>query len=120
MKILYVEDEPILRDEIAFVFEMEGYEVQTAEDGQMGWDVLQTYQPDIVVTDIKMPRLSGIGLLEKIRESQFSQLPVIVMSGFASSDWVEQAQALDIFAYISKPFSLDDVLSQLGAAVASL
>ena len=120
VKVLYVEDEPLIRDGLAFILELEGYEVQLAADGQIGWDVLQTHTPDIIITDIKMPRMTGLELITKIRDSQWADTPVIVMSGFASSEWVKQAQDLGVTTYLSKPFDIDDILSKLATTVAAL
>ena len=118
VKVLYVEDEPLIRDEIAFILEMEGYEVQTADDGQMGWDKFQTYCPDIVMTDLKMPRMNGVEMIEKIRNDLRSETPVIVISGFASKDWQDRVKPLNVQAYLTKPFSLKDIMSELNHATA--
>ena len=116
MKILLVEDEPSLREEVAEILRMFNYDVQTAADGQYAWEQLDAYQPGIVITDIKMPRMSGIELLEKIRASKHKNLPVIITSAYANSKFIETTSRLGISAYVTKPFSLTDLTESVERA----
>lgn len=115
MNILYAEDERVLREEIAFVLEIDNHDVRTAEDGQDAWEILDHTDPDLLITDIKMPRMDGLSLIEKIRSSSKADLPVIVTSAFADKDFLARANKLGISAYLTKPFSLDDLTNAIAA-----
>lgn len=113
MNILYVEDELMVREGVAFVLEIENYDVHTAEDGQFAWEMLDQVNPDLLITDINMPRMDGLELIEKIRSSGKAELPVIVTSAFADKDFLAQASNLKISSYLTKPFSLEDLTSAI-------
>jgi two-component system alkaline phosphatase synthesis response regulator PhoP len=80
-RILLCDDELHILRAAEFKFKRAGYEVVCANDGQEGWEQIQAKRPDIVVTDCQMPRLSGLGLAERIRNTpETSDLPVIMLS----------------------------------------
>jgi len=80
-RILLCDDELHILRAAEFKFKRAGYEVICANDGQEGWEQIQVKRPDIVVTDCQMPRLSGLGLAERIRNTpETSDLPVIMLS----------------------------------------
>ncbi len=113
MKILYVEDEPILRDEIALILEMEGYTVITADDGECAWQAYLADQPDLIITDIKMPRLSGIEFLQRAEAHCLVAPPAIITSAYAEQDMPQIDSSLKITHYLTKPFSLLGLLDIL-------
>ncbi len=116
MKVLFVEDEPALRESVALFLEIQDYNIRTAVDGQYAWEMISTFQPDLIITDIKMPRMSGIELLAKVRNSTYSDLPIIITSAYSHNDWVDEAKTLGITSYIIKPFSfvdLNDAIQQV-------
>lgn len=79
-RLLVVDDDEAIREIISAMLTEQGYEIVTAEDGQQALELLPQFQPDLVVTDLRMPRMSGDELVRIMRES-FPQLPVIVVSG---------------------------------------
>jgi CheY-like chemotaxis protein len=80
-KILVVEDEFGLQATLKEVFQLEGYEVRVAVDGDEGYEIYRRFKPDLILTDIVMPRMSGLELVRKIRKSDRG-IRVIYMSGF--------------------------------------
>ena len=79
VRLLVVDDEPALRDITSSLLTEEGYDVLTAEDGFDALQLLSEPLPDAIITDLNMPRMSGVKLLEVVRQ-RFPQLPVIVIS----------------------------------------
>lgn len=120
MRVLVVEDEESLREELALILEFEGYEIETASDGLQGLDSFEAFQPDLIITDMKMPRMTGDEMLRRIRTEKGSTLPVIVTSAFVMEDWIEKIQSLGASAYLTKPFSLDELLNTIQGFAASV
>ena len=67
-RVLLVDDEPGLRTAVQAYFEDEGFIVSTASDGEEGWEKAQVEMPDVVLSDVMMPRVDGFGLLKRLRE----------------------------------------------------
>jgi CheY-like chemotaxis protein len=109
--ILVVDDEPLLREIMADWLGSEGYPVQTAQDGIEALQILEQNRVDLIVTDIRMPRMDGVALLKKLKESAAEYAPAIVfVSGFADIDRRE-AYDLGAGALIAKPFTDEELLS---------
>ena len=109
-RILVVDDDKVFRLSTAALLRADGYEVDTAEDGEAGWKVLHAvrYDPDcydLLITDNNMPKLSGVELIKKLRFERMI-LPVILASGSApiNTGW------LQLEAVLPKPFSLDQLV----------
>ncbi len=79
-RLLVVDDDEAIREIISAMLTEQGYEIVTAEDGQQALELLPQFRPHLVVTDMRMPRMSGDELVRIMRES-FPQLPIIVVSG---------------------------------------
>src|SRR5262245_63273341 len=106
-RILLCDDELHILRAAEFKFKRAGYDVVCANDGQEGWESIQECRPDIVVTDCQMPRLSGLGLAERIRNTpSTSDLPVIMLSakGFELPPDELRSQ-YGIRHLVAKPFS---------------
>lgn len=95
-RLLVVDDETSIREVTSAMLAEQGYEVMTAEDGQQALELLPQFRPDLVITDLRMPRLSGFELLEIMRE-RFPRLPVIAVSGEFSDDQLPPNVAADAF-----------------------
>ena len=113
MKVLIADDDAQLVRALAVPLAARGYEVATARDGRAAIDAVITERPDIVLLDLGMPRLDGIGVLEGVRA--WSQVPVLVLSGRTDSS--DKVDALDAGAddYVTKPFQMDELLARLRA-----
>jgi two-component system OmpR family response regulator len=107
-RLLFVDDEPDIREVTSAVLAQEGYEVLTAEDGQEALELLPWFRPDLVITDLRMPRMSGFELLDIMRE-RFPRLPVIAVSGEFSSDEIPPNVTAD--AFVSKGCSYIEPLA---------
>jgi response regulator RpfG family c-di-GMP phosphodiesterase len=117
-RILVVDDEPTIREMLAEFLEMEGYRVDTAEDGLAALERLARVHYDLVLTDLKMPRMGGIALLERMGEAAPSTLAVM-MTGFGTVETAIDAMKRGAHDYILKPFKLDEVHAVVGRAVAT-
>jgi two-component system, NtrC family, response regulator PilR len=113
--VLIVDDERSMRDFLKILLEKEGHKVTTAESGSKALDALEKQFTDIVVTDIRMPGMSGIELLETIK-SQTPEMPVVMITAFASPDDAVLAMKNGAFDYISKPFNVDEIKSVIESA----
>jgi two-component system alkaline phosphatase synthesis response regulator PhoP len=95
-----------------FKLKRAGYDVQTAGDGQEGWEAIEHRKPDMLITDCQMPRLDGIGLVRRVRsEPQTEDLPVLMLTakGFELSH-EELSEELKIIKIVAKPFSPRELL----------
>jgi len=119
-RILLCDDELHILRAAEFKFKRAGYEVDLANDGQEGWERIQKQRPDIVVTDCQMPRLSGLGLAERIRSvPELADLPVIMLSakGFELSP-DKLLATYGIRCLMAKPFSPRELFARVEAVLA--
>ena len=112
-RILIVEDEFGLKETFRDIFIMEGYEVRVAIDGEEGLRFFQEFKPDLIFTDVVMPKMSGLELISKVRESN-PQIKVIYISGFFGIKRIKRDLDEDILKYgyhcLSKPFKISAML----------
>jgi DNA-binding NtrC family response regulator len=106
VKVLIVEDEPHALMGLAELISGWGYRTETAQDGIEGWEKAQAWNPAIVVTDLKMPRMDGIGLLTKLTEEGAglnANLAVVVLTAMGSIDLAVDAMKLGAYDFLQKP-----------------
>ena len=115
ISILVVDDEQSMRDFLKILLIKEGYKVTTSENGSQALSLLSSQSFDLVISDIRMPGFSGLDLLEAIRE-EHGDLPVILITAFASPDDAVKAMKNGAFDYISKPFNVDEIKSVILSA----
>lgn len=108
-RVLIVDDEKFIRDILADFLGMEGYVVRTAEDGQAALTELTHAHYDLVISDLKMPRMGGIELLEQIGTAAPNALTVI-MTGFGTVETAIDAMKRGAYDYILKPFKVEEVI----------
>src|ERR1043165_1198028 len=109
LTVLVVDDEPDKRLLLAFALENEGYEVHTAADGVAGLSAVELYQPDLIVTDVMMPRMDGYEMVRRVRSNpQTKFIPVIIQSAarIHSRD-VRFGSELGALGYLTDPTDLD-------------
>lgn len=116
--IIVVDDERSMRDFLKILLEKEGYDVRTTDNGNEVLPMLKEHPADVVISDIRMPEIGGIQLLEIIK-SKYPELPVIIITAFASPDDAVQAMRNSAFDYISKPFNVDELKSVISSAIHS-
>jgi DNA-binding response OmpR family regulator len=114
-RILVAEDDSDIRDIIEFKLGTAGYTVDTADDGQAAWEAFQAAPPDLAVLDIMMPRMSGIDVLRKIRESDTPGVPVLLLSAKRKADIGFDVGDTD---YMAKPFSPRELLDRVNGIIA--
>ncbi len=109
-KILLVDDEPGMLEPMAqyLSYELQGHEVLTAHDGQMALDILSREKIALVVSDIKMPKVSGLELLAEI-QSHYPQTSVILMSAYGNHQIRDELKKDSFLRFISKPFSVAEL-----------
>jgi two-component system response regulator PilR (NtrC family) len=113
--ILIVDDEKSMRDFLKILLAKEGYDVIVASDGEQALGALDGNQIDLVISDIRMPGISGLDLLAKIKD-ETEDIPVIMITAFASPNDAVQAMKNGAYDYISKPFNVDEIKSVIFAA----
>ena len=112
-RILIAEDEPAILDAVAYTLRAEGFDVETAEDGERALDELRGNEYDLMILDLMLPKLSGTEILRRVRRE--SPLPVIVLT--AKSAEADRVLGLEIGAddYVSKPFSMAELVGRVRA-----
>ncbi|MBV9773571.1 MAG: sigma-54-dependent Fis family transcriptional regulator, partial [Gemmatimonadetes bacterium] len=108
-RILVIDDEAGLRHTLTLLLREEGYEVATAEDGEAGLRSALAEPPDIVLCDVRMPRLDGLQFLDRYQEAGGTAL-VVVMSAYGSLDTAMEAMRRGAYDYVSKPFNADEII----------
>ena len=104
MKVLICEDEEILLTAIEFRLRKQGFKVILASDGRQALEKIKTDKPDLVIADIMMPHVTGLELIDHIRNDFKSDLPIIVISALEYDDVVLEASRLGADDFITKPF----------------
>jgi len=111
--ILVVDDEPQITRVLRTTLSTHGYDLRVANDGDAALDVMKDWSPDLVITDLSMPNMTGIELCRKIRTR--SQIPIIVLS--VKGEERTKIEALDSGAddYVTKPFNINELLARVRA-----
>jgi response regulator RpfG family c-di-GMP phosphodiesterase len=115
-KVLVVDDEPSICDILEKFLIKKGYEVMRAPDGATALELIKNGSMDIVVSDIKMPGMSGVELLQQIREYNRA-LPVLITTGFPTLDTAIEALKLGAYDYLTKPFHLEEIAEKIQRAL---
>jgi len=115
-RILFVDDDRAGREVALFNLRKAGYRVTAASDGQEGLSLFSPEKFDLVVTDVKMPGISGIDLLRKIR-SLAPDVPVLVITAFGNVETAVEAMKAGAYDFIGKPFNKDQLLLSVGKAL---
>ncbi len=115
MKILVVDDEPMVRDVLARYLEADGFEVSTASDGLEALDAARDADPDLVVLDLMLPHLDGLEVMRRLRER--ADTPVVLLT--AKGEEVDRIVGLELGAddYVAKPFSPREVVARVRAVL---
>lgn len=111
-KLLVVDDEEIIRESLSFILRKEGYQVEEAENGKVAYQKLLDDKYDIVITDLEMPQMKGIELLEEIKKLDV-HTSIIVITAFGSLDTAISALRAGASDYILKPIEFDEMLIKI-------
>src|SRR5437899_1374312 len=107
-KILLVDDEAGFAELLRDLLEMDNYEVELAHDGQEGLDKLQSYMPDVIISDVVMPRLSGFEMFKKVKANpDTSKIPFLFITGFQDDRVLSEARKIGIFGILKKPIDIE-------------
>ena len=118
-RLLLCDDDVCILRAAEFKFLRAGFVVETASDGLEAWEAIQREKPDLVLTDCQMPRLGGLGLVERMRANPATaDIPVLMLTakGFELPH-DELTKKLNILAVISKPFSPKELLQRVNAVL---
>ncbi|MFI5299021.1 MAG: HD domain-containing phosphohydrolase [Polyangiales bacterium] len=108
-RVLVVDDEKFIRDILADFLGMEGYEVRTAEDGHAALHEMQRSPYDVIVSDLKMPRMGGIELLDEVGR-RWPNVLTVIMTGFGTVETAIDAMKRGAYDYVLKPFKVEEVV----------
>jgi DNA-binding response OmpR family regulator len=119
VRVLVVDDDPVILELLRINFEIEGYEVLPATDGEQGLAKARDEEPDVVLCDIMMPRLDGIELVTRLRgDPRTAHLPVVLLSAKAQKVEVDRGLSVGADDYVTKPFDPLELLDRVNAVLA--
>ncbi len=107
-RILIVDDQEMIRDSLAATLVREGHDIVAAGDGQAGVERLSASKFDLLISDLKMPRMTGIELLAEAKKLR-PEMPVVLMTAFATVNTAVEAMKLGAYDYIQKPFDGEEI-----------
>lgn len=116
MKVMLVDDEPFILQGLSVIidWEQEGFEiVKKASDGQEALDYLRENEVDLIITDIRMPKVNGIELLETVRNEKLSEAYIFILSGYNDFKYAQAAIRYDAMEYILKPVQKEQLLENI-------
>jgi DNA-binding response OmpR family regulator len=119
VKVLVVDDDPVILELLRLNFEMEGFEVVSACDGRAGLERAVAEAPDVVVSDIMMPNVDGLEMLQRLRaDPETAQLPILLLSAKAQQSEVQKGLDMGADDYVTKPFDPLELLDRVNALLA--
>ena len=116
LTVLYIEDDLEILENVAFLFSKYMAEVFTASDGEEALEVYREKNPDIVVSDINIPKIDGLKVAEIIREDR-SDIPIIIITAHDEDHQLKRAKELNVSSSIRKPFTLQELKTAIEKAV---
>jgi response regulator NasT len=115
-RVVIAEDEALIRLDLAEMLAEEGFDVVgQAGDGQTAIELAEEHRPDLVVLDVKMPRLDGLTAAQRIAERRIA--PVVILTAFSQRELVDRAREAGAMAYVVKPFTKHDLVPAIEMAV---
>jgi two-component system, sensor histidine kinase and response regulator len=112
IRLVVAEDDPLIRETLQDLLTDCAFQVQSAEDGDAAWELIEKFEPDIVLTDIRMPHCDGYQLLARVR-AKTPWLPVILLSAKAADSDIRMGMELGAEDYLTKPFEIDKVVESI-------
>jgi DNA-binding NtrC family response regulator len=117
MRILVVDDEDIVLESCQAVFELDGFEAQFAPNADKALAAINNTEFDLLLIDVKMPKKDGMYLMRKIKQ-QWPDIPIIVMSGYYTTDTIQEAMSMGAATFIAKPFEPDELVETVRKVIA--
>jgi CheY-like chemotaxis protein len=113
-KIVIAEDEPDIRELVAFTLRFAGHEVITGANGQEGYELAKEHKPDLVMLDVRMPKMTGYEACQSIKaEPEIAHIPVVFLSAKGQESEIEQGLAVGAEEYLLKPFAPDQLTQKV-------
>jgi DNA-binding response OmpR family regulator len=117
-KIVIAEDEPDIRELIAFTLRFAGYEVITGSNGEEGYELTKKVRPDLAMFDVRMPKMTGYDACKKVKaDPEIAHIPVIFLSAKGQESEIEQGLAAGAEEYLLKPFAPDQLTERVKAVL---
>ncbi|MDZ7674981.1 MAG: response regulator [Acidimicrobiales bacterium] len=117
--VLVIEDDPTILQLLELNFEMEGFSVLTAEDGKQGLERARVGAPDVIVSDVILPNISGLEMLVALKESSATRdIPVILLSAKAQGADIRSGLDAGADDYLTKPFEPLDLIDRVNSLLA--
>jgi DNA-binding response OmpR family regulator len=117
-KIVIAEDEPDIRELIAFTLRFAGYDVITGSNGEEGYELTKKELPDLAMFDVRMPKMTGYEACKKIKaDPEIAHIPVIFLSAKGQENEIEQGLAAGAEEYLLKPFAPDQLTERVKAVL---
>ncbi len=117
-KILVIEDEVFIRENLIELLEIEGFEAIGAENGTSGLHLAKEHQPNLILCDVMMPELDGFGVLEALRQdSVTATIPFMFLTASADRNNLRRIRGLGMSDYILKPFNVDKFLEVVSSCL---
>jgi DNA-binding response OmpR family regulator len=114
--ILIADDEPNIVISLEYLLQRDGYRVVVARDGQEALDAIAAGPPDLVLLDVMLPRVSGFEVCQTVRENPaLAGMPIVMLTAKGREIEVSKGMALGANAYVTKPFSTQELLAQIHA-----
>ena len=118
-KVLVIDDDPVILELLRVNFEIEGFGVISAGDGREGFERAKRDKPDVILSDIMMPRMDGLALVTAIRgDAKTQAIPVILLSAKAQNAEVKAGLAAGADDYVTKPFDPLELIDRVNAVLA--
>jgi adenylate cyclase len=118
-KVLVIDDDPVIVELLRVNFEIEGFEVMVAGDGPEGLQVAATGRPDVILSDIMMPRMDGLEVVSKLKSGAATKhIPVILLSAKAQNAEVQLGLDAGADDYVTKPFDPFELIDRVNAVLA--
>jgi chemosensory pili system protein ChpA (sensor histidine kinase/response regulator) len=112
LEIMVVDDSVTIRNVVSHLMQRQGWKVLTAKDGLEAIEVLHTWQPDLIILDIEMPRMNGYEFMRSMRaQKEYKDLPVIMHTSRGSKKHREKAESLGVNAFVTKPYEEEDFIA---------
>lgn len=116
--VLVVDDDVVIQKLLQVNFEMEGYDVMTAGDGEEGLAKAQAEHPDAIVLDVMMPKMDGLEVARRLKADDATRaIPIVLLSAKAQQADVQAGQATGADEYLTKPFDPLELLQRVGALI---
>jgi CheY-like chemotaxis protein len=114
MRILLVEDAPFLRYAFGRLLRLHGYDVMEANDGREALKCVPEFRPELVVTDLRMPEMDGVELIQRLRaDPETAGLPIVAISADANDQVEHRARQAGAVDFLTKPYDLPTLLDRL-------